>query len=113
MDRFKKLTGFIRRLRIPFSVSMAALCLLVIGLWVRSYTHQDTGFVWIPPSEHIQFSSSDARMVVWFELDPINYWASWSAHEITTHVRYGADNRIPHFNLGFWPRFARLYIAHG
>lgn len=112
MSRRAKLIAICRKLRIPFTVFWATLCIVSLAFWVRSYRHQDSIWVWLPPSEHIQVSSGDARMVVYFDDRPIDSWGKWHAHELTSHTKYGAANRIPHFNLAFWPHFARLYLAH-
>ena len=72
----------------------------------------DGGFVKLCPWAHVQFSGGDGRMCIWFELKSINVWFSWWARRITERTPPDAENRIPWFDLAFWPTFARLYTAH-
>lgn len=101
-----------RTLLVAFSVVCGGLCLATIFFWFRSYTYADSGMLRILPTEYVQFHAGDGRMCVWFEHKPIEKWAAWWSHPITTHTPPDAENRIPWFNLAFWPTFARLYLAH-
>jgi hypothetical protein len=48
-----------RKLRIAWSVGCGILCLLLIALWVRSYTWRDNVKVWLPADRYIYFASDD------------------------------------------------------
>ena len=50
-----------RKLRIAFSVGCILLCLLLIALWVRSYSREDTLFGVVGP-ERIQLTSSYGKV---------------------------------------------------
>ncbi len=101
-----------RYLRITFSVFCGALCLLVMFFWARSYWYADGGLLKLLPSEYIQFHTGDGRMCIWFEHKPIEKSFDWWSNPITEHTPPDAENRIPWFDLAFWPTFARLYMAH-
>jgi hypothetical protein len=98
--------------RIAISSICGVCCLLMIAWWVRSYWWLDGGFVKLTPSEYIQFNAGDGRMCVWFEHKPLNKWFDCWSRANTKPTRPDAENRIPWFNLAFWPTFARLYTAH-
>jgi hypothetical protein len=101
-----------RYLRIGWSSFWAVVCIAVIVFWVRSYTVADGGFVKLAPSFHIQVHAIDGRMCVWFELKPTKGWFGWWSNPIRFETPPDAPNRIPWFDLAFWPTFARLYTAH-
>lgn len=98
--------------RIAISSIAGVCCLLMIAWWVRSYSWQDGGFVKLLPREYLQFSAADGRMCVWFEHKPINIWFKRWSRPLTEPTPPDAEDRIPWFDLAFWPTFARLYTAH-
>jgi hypothetical protein len=99
-------------LRIALSSLGSVLCLLIIAWWVRGYWWADGGWIALGPWEHIQYSAGGGRMVIWFEHKPAGQWFKRYAHRMTEHTPPDAENRIPPFDLAFWPTFARLYTAH-
>jgi hypothetical protein len=102
----------VRGVRIGTSAFFGMLTLVMVLLWVRSYTYSDQVWLTLLPSEHINLIAADARMCVWFEHQPTIYWFEWRSHRIMAHISALSNNRIPAFDLNFWPTFARLYIAH-
>jgi hypothetical protein len=99
-------------IRIALSSFGGVLCLLIIGWWVRSYSWADGGFIAIGPWHHVQYAAGGGRMCVWFEHKPLNKrFIHWS-RPITERTPPNDENRIPPFDLAFWPTFARLYTAH-
>lgn len=101
-----------RRLRIAISAFFGLLTVAVCVFWVRSYWWMDSGLLKLSPSEYVQVHTGDGRMCVWFEHKPTKEWFDWWADPITVNTPPDADNRIPWFDLDFWPTFARLYTAH-
>lgn len=51
-------------------------------------------------------------MCLWIEHKPIKQWYDNLPYRITTHIRPGDSNRSPWFDVGFWPTFVRIYVAH-
>jgi len=99
-------------LRIALSSLGGVLCLLIIAWWVRGYWWLDGGFIALGPWQHIQYSAGGGRMCIWFENKPLGYrFKSWS-RRITEPTPPDDPDRIPPFDLAFWPTFARLYTAH-
>jgi hypothetical protein len=103
---------FFVTLRITISSLGAVVCLLMCVWWVRSYSWVDGGHVKVCPWEYVAFHGGGGRMCVWFEHKSINRWSSWNTRPNDDHVSPNDPNRIPVFDLAFWPTFARLYIAH-
>jgi hypothetical protein len=101
-----------RKLRIAVSVLFGLATVIVVIFWIRSYTLQDSVRLKILPRFYIQSLAGDARMIVWFERQPSATWFEWRSTRILTHTTAQSDNRIPPFDLNFWPTFARLYLAH-
>lgn len=111
-DTTRRIT-ILRFLRVAFTAVCTLLCVLVVVFWVRSYSYADTFFLRLIPTGHIQAHTGDARMCVWFERKPIRE-SRWSSRRlsISEHTSPSDENRIPWFDLAFWPTFARLYTAH-
>jgi hypothetical protein len=101
-----------RKLRIAWSVGWGILCLLMVAWWIRGYWWQDSGFVKIPPSCHVQFNAAEGRMCLWLERKPLNFWFERMSYPVSVHIPPGDPRRIPWFDVGFWPRMIRVYAAH-
>ena len=86
--------------------------LLICVFWCRSYFYSDSVFLRVLPNEYVQVHAGDGRMCIWFEHKPLSYQFKWNSHPIYEHTPPDAENRIPWFNLAFWPTFARLYAAN-
>jgi hypothetical protein len=107
-----RLTTLIAWLRVANSVLCTIAAVVILIFWVRSYWYADSGLLQLAPTEYIQIHAGDGRMCVWFEHKPLNKWADWSSYSLTEHTPPDHPNRIPWFDLAFWPTFARLYTAH-
>ena len=101
-----------RRTRIAVSLFFGMLTVAIVAFWVRSYATMDFARLKILPKFYIQVLAGDARMVVHFELQRTTDWFLWTTHTVDVHSNAQSDNRIPPFDLNFWPTFARLYLAH-
>ena len=99
-------------LRIAISSVGGVCCLLMIAWWVRSYSCVDGGHVKVCPWDYVQFHGGSGRMCVWFEHKPTDRWFSWHSRPNTEQISPNDKDRMPVFDLAFWPTFARLYIAH-
>ena len=107
-----RITGLLRYLRVIWSLVWGILFLLVMMFWVRSYWWNDSGYLKLLPTEYVSVHAGDGRMCAWFEHKPIKGWFEWMSNPIMVHSPPDAENRIPPFDLAFWPTFARLYLAH-
>ena len=101
-----------RKLRIAWSLYWAIVSSVVIVFWVRNYTVADGGFIKLTPSFYVQVHAIDGRMCVWFQMKPNKGWFGWWSNPITFPTPPDEPNRLPWFDLKFWPTFARLYTAH-
>ena len=101
-----------RKLRIAWSAVFDLLCLLMIAWWVRGYWWADGGYVKLSPSEYLQYQAQEGRMCLWFEHKPSKGWYEWWGYPIETREGPNLANRIPWFNVGYWPRMTRVYAAH-
>jgi hypothetical protein len=110
-DNKRRLLKMARYLRIANSAFFGVVALMMIAWWVRSFWWQDGGFLKVSSSRHIQFDAGDGRMCIWFENTPIQKGYFWS-RPITVHTAPDDTNRIPLFDVGFWPTFIRVYAAH-
>jgi hypothetical protein len=61
-----------RKLRIAWSVIFGILCILLIPLWVRSYTHDDILVKKAHPGRVPVLESSDGSFTYWLRQD---YWS--------------------------------------
>jgi hypothetical protein len=107
-----RLTTVMPWLRVANSVLCTIVGVAILFFWVRSYSHSDRGVLKIAPSEYIMVHAGDGRMCVWFEHKPLSKWADWWTSPITKHTPPDHPDRIPWFDLAFWPTVARLYTAH-
>jgi hypothetical protein len=101
-----------RRLRIAWSIGWGVVYLVVIVFWVRSYWWMDGGRLKLLPSWNLDGRGGDGRMIIRLEHRPVVRRFSWRSDPITFPTPPNAPNRMPWFDLNFWPWFARLYTAH-
>jgi hypothetical protein len=101
-----------RKLRIAWSAVFGLLCLLMVAWWIRGYWWQDDGFVKFVPSQQVQYSAGEGRMCLWFEHSQTNKWYGWDGTAIQVRTGPTVPNRIPWFDVGFWPHMTRVYAAH-
>jgi len=90
-----------RKLRIAFSAVCGIVFVMTIVLWLK-----------ILPSWNVYARGGDGRMIVRLEHRPIVKWFRWRSDPITFPTPPDAPNRMPWFDVDFWPTFARLYTAH-
>jgi hypothetical protein len=101
-----------RKLRIAWSLIFGSLFVLMVAWWIRSYWWQDQGFVKLTPWEHIKYNAVEGRMCLWIEHSPVKRWFDWWGRPIQVRTGPNIPNRIPWFNVGFWPHMTRIYAAH-
>lgn len=101
-----------RKLRIAWSIVFGSLCVLMTAWWIRGYWWVDHGYVTLAPSEHVQWHAGEGRMCLWFNHRPSRRWYDGWSDPIEVRTRPPIPNRVPWFDVGFWPHMTRVYAAH-
>jgi hypothetical protein len=73
-----------RKLRIAFSITCGIACLLLIGLWVRSYSHADDLVVTLTKTHQAEIQSVSGRCIAFIAYAPSGPISSFARYTSTT-----------------------------
>ena len=86
-----------RKLRIAWSVGLGFLCVLLIVLWVRSYTVRDSAF-WPQNTFGVEINSMAGHIVLFISYQPFSNEPFSTSHEKITN---NDEERVKRGILGF------------
>jgi hypothetical protein len=100
----------LRYLRITFSAAAGVLCMLLIVLWVRSFSYWDDAVLRIS-SKAIHPISAEGRIIIWIQPTTVKWRFRLDTDPISIHHLVSGE-RGPWLSIGFWPSGPTIWVAH-
>src|SRR4051812_46463488 len=100
-----------RKLRIAWSVVWGIACVLLIALWVRSFSYWDDAVFRIG-SKAIHPISAEGRIIMWIQPTTVKWRFRLDTDPLSMHQSAEKGNRHEWFGIGFWSWGTTIVFAH-